>query len=49
VIQPGLYRVEITHPTVNVPAKYNSESTLGIEAAIAGQNPAGVTWSLTSK
>jgi hypothetical protein len=49
VIQPGLYRVEITHPTANVPAKYNSESTLGIEAAIAGQNPAGVTWSLTSK
>jgi hypothetical protein len=49
VIQPGLYRVEITHPTTTLPAKYNTESTLGIEAAIAGQSPAGVTWSLTSK
>jgi hypothetical protein len=49
VIQPGLYNVEITHPTVNIPAKYNSSTTLGLEASIAGQNPAGVTWSLTSK
>jgi hypothetical protein len=49
VIQPGLYNVEITHPTRKVPAKYNSNTTLGLEAAIAGQNPAGVTWSLTSK
>jgi hypothetical protein len=49
IIQPGLYNVEITHPTVSVPAKYNTQSTLGLEASIAGQNPAGVTWSLTSK
>jgi hypothetical protein len=49
LIQPGLYRVEITHPTVKVPAKYNETSTLGLEAAVAGQNPAGVTWNLTSK
>jgi hypothetical protein len=49
VIQPGLYNVEITHPTRTIPAKYNSNTTLGLEAAIAGQNPAGVTWSLTSK
>jgi hypothetical protein len=48
-IQPGLYTVEITHPTTRVPAKYNSATTLGLEAAIAGQNPSGVTWSLTSR
>jgi hypothetical protein len=49
VMQPGLYRVEITHPTIEVPAKFNTKSTLGLEAARAGQNPAGVTWSLSSK
>lgn len=27
----GLYTVRITHPTVNVPARYNKESILGIE------------------
>ena len=27
----GTYRVEITHPTVNVPAKYNTATTLGYE------------------
>ncbi|MBA3480605.1 MAG: hypothetical protein H0T51_02215 [Pirellulales bacterium] len=49
LIQPGLYRVEITHPTVNVPSQYNDASTLGLEAAVAGQKPAGVTWELRSK
>jgi hypothetical protein len=49
VMQPGLYRVEITHPTVRIPAKYNAESTLGVESAAASQNPAGVSWALTTK
>jgi hypothetical protein len=49
LVQPGLYRVEITHPAVSLPAKYNTETTLGLETSIAGQNPSGVTWSLTSK
>lgn len=30
-IHPGTYRVEITHPSVEIPAKYNTESTLGYE------------------
>lgn len=46
VMQPGLYRVEITHPTVAVPPAYNTSTTLGIEAGTAGQNPLGVTWDL---
>ena len=49
VMQPGLYLVEITHPTVAIPTVYNSASTLGLEAGIAGQNPSGVTWELQSK
>ena len=48
VMQPGLYLVEITHPTVAIPPAYNVTTTLGIEAGIAGQNPAGVTWDLQS-
>jgi hypothetical protein len=49
VIQPGLYLVEITHPTIPVPEVYNKASTLGVEAGIAGQNPSGVVWELSSK
>jgi hypothetical protein len=48
VMQPGLYLVEITHPTVTIPPAYNASTTLGIEAGIAGQNPSGVTWDLQS-
>lgn len=49
VIQPGLYLVEITHPTIPIPEVYNKASTLGLEAGIAGQNPSGVVWELSSK
>lgn len=49
VMQPGLYLVEITHPSIEIPEVYNSASTLGLEAGVAGQNPAGVTWELQSK
>jgi len=31
VMQLGLYRVEITHPSVKLPARYNTETTLGYE------------------
>jgi hypothetical protein len=49
VMQPGLYSVEITHPSVEIPAKYNTASTLGLEAGVAGQDPVGVVWDLRSK
>jgi hypothetical protein len=49
LIQPGLYLVEITHPTISIPDAYNKASTLGLEAGVAGQNPAGVVWELSSK
>jgi len=33
-VAPGLYRVEITKPGANIPAKYNTETTLGQEVAL---------------
>jgi hypothetical protein len=30
-MQLGLYRVEVTHPTAVIPAKYNTQTTLGYE------------------
>jgi hypothetical protein len=48
IVQPGLYRVEITHPSVDIPAKYNSESSLGLEVASHTLSPEGAVWELTS-
>lgn len=31
VMQFGLYRVEITHPSLKIPARYNTQTTLGHE------------------
>lgn len=30
----GTYKVRITHPTVNLPAKYNVNTTLGYESQL---------------
>ncbi|MEX2306098.1 MAG: hypothetical protein WD738_00800 [Pirellulales bacterium] len=30
-MRTGIYRVEITHPTKKIPAKYNTDTTLGFE------------------
>lgn len=49
LMQPGLYSVEITHPSVEIPDRYNTETTLGLEAGVAAQNPAGQVWNLSSK
>ncbi len=38
-VQQGLYRVEITHDQVPVPAKYNTSTTLGVEVSFdSGRN-----------
>ena len=38
-VQQGLYRVEITHQSMNIPAKYNTDTTLGIEVSFeTGRN-----------
>jgi hypothetical protein len=31
MIQLGVYRVEVTHPSVKIPTKYNTQTTLGYE------------------
>jgi hypothetical protein len=49
LMQPGLYRIEITHPSRKIPAKYNTETTLGIEITSANPGPRGVHWSLSTK
>jgi hypothetical protein len=36
LIQYGTFKVRITHPTISIPAKYNTETTLGYET-IPGQ------------
>jgi hypothetical protein len=33
-VAPGLYRVEVTKATEKIPAKYNTETTLGQEVAL---------------
>ncbi len=37
-VQLGAYRVEITHPETAIPAKYNTESTLGYESRPGQRN-----------
>jgi hypothetical protein len=38
-VQQGYYRVEITHPSVAIPPKYNTQSTQGMEVSFeAGRN-----------
>jgi hypothetical protein len=48
LVQPGLYHVEITHPSTDIPPKYNSSTTLGIEITSGNPGPQGVTWSLST-
>ena len=45
-VHSGTFRVEITHPEISIPAKYNTETTLGFET-----NPGNpyVTFDLKSR
>lgn len=42
-LAPGFYRVEITKPGMNIPSKYNTETTLGVEVAPDSQRGMGST------
>ncbi|MEM8944987.1 MAG: hypothetical protein AAGD11_07355 [Planctomycetota bacterium] len=44
-IRPGVYRIEVTHPAVNLPAKYNTHTTLGQSVSL--RNSATLTLELT--
>ena len=48
LMQPGLYHVEITHPSTKIPAKYNTQTTLGIEITSGNPGPEGAVWSLSA-
>lgn len=37
-VQFGTYRVEITHPEIDIPARYNTETTLGYETVLGRPN-----------
>lgn len=45
----GLYKVRITHPDREIPAKYNSETTLGFELSAANYAAADPTFNLSSR
>ena len=45
-VQPGLYKVRITHPSAKIPARYNTETTLGQEIV---PGTTGGTYKLTSR
>ena len=47
-LPPGVYRVEITHPSSNLPVKYNTESTLGCEVGATAGRGQLVNFSLKS-
>ena len=38
-IKPGVYRIEVTHPDVSLPAKYNSQTTLGRSVSLRNSHP----------
>jgi hypothetical protein len=44
----GIYRIEVTHPSQPIPAKYNTASEIGIEIAPDDPNSGRKTFALTS-
>jgi hypothetical protein len=45
LLQYGTYKVRITHPKIQLPAKYNTETTLGYETKMGSPF---ATFALTS-
>ncbi|MCA9230696.1 MAG: hypothetical protein KDA57_08590 [Planctomycetales bacterium] len=48
-MQVGFYRVEITHPSIEIPAKYNTNTELGYEVHPDSHGGSHVTFDLKSK
>jgi hypothetical protein len=46
LMQPGLYRVEITHPRQQILARYNTETELGFEVDPTSRGGLGASFSL---
>ncbi len=48
-MRSGFYKIEITHPSTAIPAKYNTATTLGQEVASDGVGSINVVHELTSR
>ncbi len=48
-VQPGLYKVVITHDTIQIPSKYNKQTTLSLEVSQETILPQGVRFDLKRK
>jgi len=44
---PGVYKVEITHPSRTIPAKYNTQTVLGQEIALDTEGLGGVVFDVS--
>jgi hypothetical protein len=49
LIMPGLYRIEITHPSLSIPARYNEQSELGLEVSSNTISNSAQLWDLKSR
>jgi hypothetical protein len=48
-VHPGVYKVKITHPTIQIPAKYNTETTLGQEVALDNPDMEALQFDLSTR
>jgi hypothetical protein len=48
-MQTGFYKVRITHPSISLPAKYNTETTLGQEVSSDAVGSVNVNYDLKSR
>lgn len=48
-VQPGLYLVRVTHPQIDVPTQFNTETIVGLEVAGDAIGPDGVEFALNTR
>lgn len=41
-VKPGIYRVEVTHPSITVPPEFNSSTTIGAAVSLRNSNPLSI-------
>jgi len=49
LMQPGIYRVEISHASAKIPAKFNTDTTLGVEITAEHPGPSPLVWNIDTK
>ena len=48
-VQPGLYKISITHDSIEIPAQYNEQTMLSVEVSHKAIQPAGIRLILEKK